>query len=642
MKRLFTLLLLLCAVMVSKGQTQPYGQIDIADLKLTACDFEKDANALVLFDKTEVYTQDEQTIILKHRRVKILNEKGLGNANVTIAWYSKSNFEKISDLDAQTINLENGQLIFTPVDKALIYKQAASKLVKTLTINFPNVKTGSVIEYSFRTKVDYNGALPTWDFQETLPVRYSEFNTYIQRGFSFRIFPNVNSPFEKKIKEAIRNKSNDSVGVHFAWAVKNTPSYKDEPYATCREDNIQCVRFYKTKSPYNFSSFKPTWGILAGAQMSNEKIKEQLEVDLKDDLGILPGTASLVTDDEKIAYVFNKIKTGVRWNNVYDWGTADGVEKAWGKKQGSSGEISYMLYNFLRLAGIKSCITYAATRSHGRLYPDLPGMYGFNTMVVTVNLTPKLSYLLDASNRFNSYTTIPFYLLNGYSLVLDPDSKVTTLKTLTDSLPIRKSISVMAQVNADGKLVGSAHILTTGNARINKLQQYYELGDEKYKTELRNNDNNLQILSLKRENADVDSLPLLENIDFKLDLTSSDEKYLYINPTLFTSLNNNPFLSETRQAAIDYGNLSNLSARAVYTAPAGYKVESLPQNVSMITPDKGISFKRIVSNEDGKIATYYNISLKRTQFSADEYPGIRDFYKKMFEMLNEQIVLKKN
>jgi hypothetical protein len=29
-------------------------------------------------------------------------------------------------------------------------------------------------------------------------------------------------------------------------------------------------------------------------------------------------------------------------------------------------------------------------------------------------------------------------------------------------------------------------------------------------------------------------------------------------------------------------------------------------------------------------------------FTKDEYPGIRDFYKKMYEMLNEQIVLKKS
>jgi hypothetical protein len=55
MNKTFTILLLCLFTSLLKAQTppttQPYGKIDIADLEMKACDFEKDANAEVLFNK---------------------------------------------------------------------------------------------------------------------------------------------------------------------------------------------------------------------------------------------------------------------------------------------------------------------------------------------------------------------------------------------------------------------------------------------------------------------------------------------------------------------------------------------------------------------------------------------------------------
>ena len=59
MNKFFTLLLLGAVSITANAQTtpttQPYGKIDQADLEMKACDFEKDANAEVLFFKGNVY-----------------------------------------------------------------------------------------------------------------------------------------------------------------------------------------------------------------------------------------------------------------------------------------------------------------------------------------------------------------------------------------------------------------------------------------------------------------------------------------------------------------------------------------------------------------------------------------------------------
>jgi len=59
-------------------------------------------------------------------------------------------------------------------------------------------------------------------------------------------------------------------------------------------------------------------------------------------------------------------------------------------------------------------------------------------------------------------------------------------------------------------------------------------------------------------------------------------------------------------------------------------------------PDQSMSFKRLVLDQEGSIIVRYSINYYRAQYSKDNYPDIHEFFKKMNEMLNEQIVLKKS
>ena len=62
----------------------------------------------------------------------------------------------------------------------------------------------------------------------------------------------------------------------------------------------------------------------------------------------------------------------------------------------------------------------------------------------------------------------------------------------------------------------------------------------------------------------------------------------------------------------------------------------------MAMPDNSIIFRRTMIEQDGKIAVRYSISYKKTIYFKEDYPDFHEFYKKMYEMLNEQIVLKKS
>ena len=306
--------------MASKGQTQPYGQIDIADLKLTVCDFEKDANAMVLFDKTDVSTIDDQTVVLRHRRIKFLNNKGFDAADVVLEYHSKSNFEQISNVEAHTINLDGDVIKYLPVDNALIYKQAADKNTRAIKFSFPGVKAGSVVEFAYKLSINFPGAVPDWNFQESLPVRYCEFNADISRGFSHKIAIRMNGEFTRHVKEVIRGSVEDSIGTHYSWAVRNQVSFKEEPYTTCAADNIQNIRFYLFKTPfYNTSQHVKTWQRLVAVQLSDADFREQLTRNLSDENNLLGQAKLLTTDEDKIALIFNNIKKNMKWDGNYNW-----------------------------------------------------------------------------------------------------------------------------------------------------------------------------------------------------------------------------------------------------------------------------------------------------------------------------------
>jgi hypothetical protein len=189
---------------------------------------------------------------------------------------------------------------------------------------------------------------------------------------------------------------------------------------------------------------------------------------------------------------------------------------------------------------------------------------------------------------------------------------------------------------------GSVQLSSSNYKRTSKLIVYDKIGEKKYVEEiLKNNNNSLEISKYKMMNMEVDTLPLREDFNFNLELTGSDDNYIYVSPNLFTGFESNPFLSESRLSDVDFifPNIYSINCR--YKVPKGYKVDFIPKSINVIMPDNSITFKRTAGEMDGDIVIYYVIDFRKTKYSPKEYPDLRSFYKKMYEMLNEQIVLKK-
>ena len=632
---------------------QFYGNIDTADLKLKSCPFEKNAAAMVLSDYGEVMVANtaipNQAIIMKrHIRIKIFDANNTGPfENIRLPYYAGNGFEDIDSLEAETINMDGNKIVYTRVDPKLIYLEKVDKYHNALSFAFANVKAGSVIEYQYRWKTISARNFPPWFFQTTIPTRYSELavNIFSSLKYSIKSYGHQ-EPYKDTVEKIIANGAGQ--GYRYTKAMADVRSFTAEPLMDMASTNLLGVAF-KLRSPF-YNSKVNSWDIMTDRLLKDEDFGGQLNISLGKQDTLLNKVKLLKTNDEKISLLFNTIKKTITWNKVNRWYTQEGIKKAWNKRTGNSAEVNLILCNLLRNCGVEAYPMVVSTRDNGPLDTSYAEFGSFNKTVVYIPEAGNVPlYILDASCKYNVYNEIPAELLNTWGFAIQDKGKGHSsdrdaswkLIYLKNDDPGREFVSVQAQISSENKVAGTIDIASYSYSKVLINQMFDVLGLVKYTDGLRNNDNEFQISNFNIENRNIDSLPLLQKFNFNLRLTGGDDNYLYFNPCVIIPMNSNPFISNERFTDIDFTSCSNISISGKYTLPEGYKIDALPKNTTMLMYDKSISFVRVVGQVDNTVQVRYVINRKQSRYSAKDYQFLHDFYKKMFEMLNEPIVLKR-
>lgn len=603
-------------------EIQPFGKVDIEDLQMKECDFEKDANAEILFTR-EIVRASPRLEVEVHQRIKIFTQRGTGKANFRIRYQNTGSGSPISKLEAETLNLVNGKIEVTPLDKKVIYITKVDRQISEMSFALPNVKPGSILDVKYLSTQLFDA----FYFQSNIPTRYSELEMdYLGRA-NIKSVAHVKQAYEKNI-----GKSDDEKQIR---AMINVHSLPDEPYMTSERDNWQRIELF------NANLLGHSWDLIGKALINFEHFGSEFDQILPGESGILKHARVLNSDDEKIAYIFDTVKNCMKWNSLTNFYAYDAITQAWNKKTGNSAEINLILYNILKRAGINAFPMVISTRDNGKMSPANPNPYAFNNTVVYIPVDTAKFYVLDATDKFNLFNTIPFDDLNSFGLSINARKEKTELIPLSADVPVVQSCFLNAEIKPEGKMTGTVEITSDSYNKIDAVKKYKTDGEEKYISHLLNNNNNIKQVSLKMENMEVDSLPLTQKISFSADLAGSDENYIFFSPNVFPVIKDNPFKSENRFSDIDLGYRDNYSISCIYKLPAGYKTDALPKSITIIMPDQSIAFKRTVAQDNETLLIRYMIDHRKTVFFMEDYQDVRGFYKKMYELLNEQIVLKK-
>jgi len=629
------------------------GKIDKADLEMKDCDFDKGAEALTLIAWGNIYYDRGiqgvsflNTIYEKRIRIKILKESGLSYANVTIPYFDNNNEEKILKIDAVTYNIgDDGKIKTTEVGKSSIYSKRINKDYSEMIIAFPEARVGSVIEYKYKME-RRTDRIKDWYFQSGIPVRYTEYQINVPLFYRFSVQPTVVDDVEVKenITDELISTNDGTLSTQVLkknFIMRNLIGIRNEPYMGSAKDYQQRIEFQLSQFDYGDGrvlDLRMKWSDIIKELAKDDDFGKQLEWEPNGTSALLAEAKQLRDPEAKMKLVYEYVKKNMNWNGEESIYSYDGINAAFGKKTGSSGDINLLLTCLLNKAGVPASPILLSTRENGLVNKFYPFVKQFNTVMTFVRMNDKY-FVLDASDRTSGYRLIPESIVNTQGYIIEGEEG-KWIDIIDNKHKYKVMAALRGQIDDAGVMKGDCLVNCSDYARKDRRESWIK-DKEKFRQEYFTKAyTSLKIDELTVNNVEADSLPLEQKVKFTSTLNSSGD-YRYFSVNLFSDLEKNPFISDLRRTDIDFGFQQEYNIFGNFTIPENYSFETLPDNISMYTPDNSIMFSRILQAENNMLNVKITVEFKRTFYAAANYAEFREFYKKLVSKLNEQIVIKK-
>jgi len=640
MKKLILLLSAGFALHTSAQSPIPeFGKIDKADLLLTSCPFEAAATAMKLLDLQEIdfdYDYYGSKLVTEKRvRIKVFNAKGYKHASIRIPYYSKRRVARIKDLEGLVYNLDTaGNVVIQKLEKKDFFKEKAEDNIGIINFTFPNLKPGSVVEFRYRKIEKDIARIDSWIIQDEIPVR---------QAYCVVTTPNTSRIYEKVLGADTIEQKKDFITSGNARLVKRTysreniPSFRYEPFMSSVKDNLLKVIFIlipQASFTTDLMTPKVRWTVFGTTFLKSPFIEGQIKKNLKGAEPIVDSAKKIKLLSERIRYVYEQVQKHIPEAGEQTAFPED-MTDAWEQKHGSTAETNLALLNLLRKSGVDAHPLLVSTRENGRINTEFPSPGQLNGLNVLAQDSTEF-FVMDASLKYQSPFIPPFNILNRQALLLK--EKDVEWVTITDNRPLLKN-----QVNITGLFTDSGYI--QGSA-YNIFYDYYKsmmldsTSEEDKKDYFNKKPDGLKLISATYENTLNDNQPLIQKLEF--DYTGSNTgDYYFINPQLLASTNSNPFIQTNRHTDIDLGSRQELVLKLNLEFPSSYIVDFVPSNILVRAPDSSFMYKRIVTYDSIRVAYYQSFEIREPLFYKEDYPGVKEFFDRVYALMAEEIVLKK-
>jgi len=622
-----------------------FGEIPLEDMTMSSYEFDTSASAVVLLDYGEAYIQSStlsaSMTFERHVRIKILKQEGTQWANAIIPLYQiGSSEEKVMQLKASTFNLENGKMIETKLSKEAIFQEKFNRNIIHQKFAFPDVKAGSVIEYSYKIFSDFVTNFPNWQFQREIPIRLSEYWAIIPEFFVFEKYIQGYVPLSGYEVKSMNYSGYKANGYHHI--AKNVPAFKAEPYMTSDTDYISKINF--ALSHIQFPNY-PVQEIMGSWKKLNELLLED-----EDFYGVIKGSGflkktveevldGLIQPLDKITAIHSYVKNTIEWDGYRDF-YAGNLKKVVELRKGSSGDINLLLASMLVKAGFEVDLVLLSTRDHGFIRQQYPMMRQFNYVVVRLLLDDK-TMLIDATEKQLPVDVIPERCLNGQGLVISKDRH--------GWIPIESKIKAKTTINAVMELDDSGDVnskleLTYHGYDAHKMRKQFSSKGEDIFVKDFFASNQWEPGKIKFENVADVTLPAKGTYEFEIpDYAFVANEKIYLSPFLTGQVEMNPYKTETREYPVDYGTLIEQVYLCKIKLPEGYVLEEAPESRILTLPENAARYIYNVSYlPDAKVISITSsFQINRNIFLQQDYPNLREFYNQVVAKQAEQIVLKK-
>jgi hypothetical protein len=667
MKKIVLLFALIVSMNGAFSQNKDLGKVTIDELNEKQHKTDTSAVASILFQKGRsyfVYSANEgfMTITEVETKIKIYKKEGYDWANKSIAFYSPGeDNERVEFSKAVSYNLVDGKIVKAKLQKEGEFKEKVDKYYSRAKITMPAVKEGTIIEFVYRITSPYS-SFPDWNFQQSIPVAYSEFTTSIPEYFIFKNFSKgflnpiiekttanktVNISSSQLVRQGraiVPQRSDDSFSYRediTTYRLQDIPALNDESFVNNIDNyraSIQHELSGKQMPNSMFKSYANTWEDVAKKIYESEDFGDQLSKTNYFEKDLDEVIKSTTTNEEKIAAIFNFVKNRMNWNDYRGYNCEQGVKKAYETKTGNVADINLMLVSMLKYAGLDANPVLISTRDNGIAL--FPSRNSFNYVIASVNLEGK-NIMLDATSKSTAVNVVPIRVLNWFGRIIKKDGSSEMLDLMPQVIS-KDAVIMIATIQPDGKLSGqireqyfdyNAYLFRSNNG---------DLTEDAYLEELEGNFKGLEVSEYKVDNKSENNKPVIETYKFEysgaVDVIGDK---IYFSPLFFLSMKENPFKQDKREYPIDFVFPNQDKYAITITIPDGYVVEYLPESISMPFGDNQMLFKLMTSNTDKQIQISLNLDYNTSLISAEYYADLKLYFAEIVKRETEKIILKK-
>lgn len=666
------LLYFLAIFFSSYSQDYKLGKVTLEELKETQHKTESDAVAAILFKIGKVnfdYIAGEgfsstTNVVCK---IKIYKKEGFDWANFQQRIYVGSNVkESVNFKNAITYNLVDGKIEKTKLKSNGEFTEKLNKFWDIKKIVMPNVKEGSIIEFEYTLKSNSISNIDKWDFQEKIPVDYSEYQLKTPEYYTYNanyrgnLFAkiikssvDVNLSFTEK-ERVVEGGGLKSVRTEFSqtklsykdnivnYKLSNVPSISEESFVKNISNYMSSVSHELSSIQYPNQPFKllsTSWDEVAKNIYESENFGGELSKQGFFEEEVNNIILEKNTDEEKIIAIFDFVKNNYKWNSYFGIYTDEGLRSVYKNKTGNVADLNLLLTTFLRHAGLNANPVLISSVSNG--IPSFPSRTAFNYVIAGVEINGK-TILLDATDKNSLQNILPPRAINWVGRMIYPKGGSKEID-LQPTISSKDNIIINYSISADGKAKGNVKRQLTNYNAYNYRNNYGTQSNESIIENLQKRFDNIEIEDYANENISNLNVPITESYSF------TDDKHIeiigdkiYFSPLLFFALDSNPFKKEERSYPIEFPFPYADKYAIKISIPEGYSVESLPQNESLIFNEKQLTHKYIVSQDENTITLALYDDVNVVILTNEYYSELKEYFQKIVSKQTEKIVLKKN
>ena len=669
--RLLLFLLGLFCIASVTAQDFTFGKVNKAALEQTVHPIEPEANAAILH--REVRTRFEQsenkgfyTETDVFERIKIYNKEGFDYATKGIKLYlgKSNNDDEIQGLKASIFSLVEGKVEKEKLKNSDVFEEKMSEYVEMMKFTMPNVKVGDVIDIKYTIQSTFISNIDEYKLQEQIPVDNYNLSFAAPEYFVYKMHQKGFMPF--KVMSSTKNRtmrysyaqasgtggmSGGSVTsgrtiqdeISFKENVYSInkvgiPSIKNEPLSGNLNNYIAGLKLELSYTSFpngGVDYYSTTWDDVCKTIYQSSNFGGELGKTgfLKSEIAAIIGDAT--SRDQKVKAAFEYVKNNTTWDEFSGMYAREGIKETFKNGKGNAGDINLLLVAILREAGINANPVLVSTVDHG--ISIFPTRDGFNYVICGVEEENNV-ILLDATGD-NAPDILDSKLLNWQGRLIRKDGSSNWVPLIPVKPAVRNAI-LMCEIDADLEITGKMQKRFTGHMASNFRNSYKGLSSDETRKQLEEYIGDSELSDVEVKYMDDVYKPVQYQSAFVN--TSQVEEIggkLYLSPLLFFATNENIFKADTRDLPIYFEYPQQDKSLVTITLPEGYKVESMPESITLsIGADRGV-YKYVISEVAGKIQVSVDNVISQPVFLNTDYEDLKQFFELIVKKENEKIVL---